>query len=156
MSKRPSQEVVIVGIDADVKIGLELRSGVLGKCYYSTERTLDYRAPSTVMERLDCTEKKVSGYFWPGVATENRLRFLGYIIRRPADHLVQRVLMSLSGSNWKRPPGQKRKFWAGVVEKDLGTLGVYKLCRQDVKFRIICDIDEWIDFVQAPAEDREG
>ncbi|KAK6762131.1 hypothetical protein RB195_023012 [Necator americanus] len=44
------------------------------------------------------------------VAKVNRVRFFGHILRRPADRLVQRVLRSLSGSSWKKPPGQKRKF----------------------------------------------
>ncbi|KAK6734559.1 hypothetical protein RB195_018008 [Necator americanus] len=76
-----------------------------------------WAAPSTIMERLDCTERKLlrwlHGYFW---------------LRRPADRLVQRVLRSLSGSSWKKPPGRKR----------------------------IWNSDEWIDSVQALAEDREG
>ncbi|KAK6749751.1 hypothetical protein RB195_002014 [Necator americanus] len=38
-------------------------------------------------------------------ATENYLRFLGHALRRPLDRSVQRVLGSLSGSSWKRPPG---------------------------------------------------
>ncbi|KAK6741782.1 hypothetical protein RB195_009573 [Necator americanus] len=105
-----------------------------------------WAAPSTVMERLDCTERKLLrrllGYFWPRVchnedlyaeidvvyrrmtrrkhqhlappskvAKVNCLRFFGHILRRPADRLVQRVLRSSSGSSWKKPPGQKRKFW---------------------------------------------
>ncbi|KAK6764953.1 hypothetical protein RB195_025044 [Necator americanus] len=41
-------------------------------------------APSTVMERLDCTERellrRLLGYFWP------------------------------EGSSWKKPPGRKQKF----------------------------------------------
>ncbi|KAK6729046.1 hypothetical protein RB195_006227 [Necator americanus] len=41
MSKIPSQRVVIVGIDANAKMGLEQQSDVLGKWYYATERTSD-------------------------------------------------------------------------------------------------------------------
>ncbi|KAK6728274.1 hypothetical protein RB195_005736 [Necator americanus] len=41
MSKTPSQQVVIVGIDANAKMGLEQLSDVLGKWYHPTERTSD-------------------------------------------------------------------------------------------------------------------
>ncbi|KAK6764639.1 hypothetical protein RB195_024818 [Necator americanus] len=41
MSKIPSQQVVIVGIDANVKMGLEHQSDVLEKCYYPAECTSD-------------------------------------------------------------------------------------------------------------------
>ncbi|KAK6754741.1 hypothetical protein RB195_013620 [Necator americanus] len=41
MSKIPSQRVVIVGIDANARMGLELQSDVLGKWYYAAERTSD-------------------------------------------------------------------------------------------------------------------
>ncbi|KAK6743078.1 hypothetical protein RB195_010381 [Necator americanus] len=75
---------------------------------------------------------------------------------RPADRLVQRVLRSLPGSSWKKPPGRKRKFWTEVVKEDLRTLGVDRQFRQDVRFRRIWNSDECIDSVQALAEDREG
>ncbi|KAK6728225.1 hypothetical protein RB195_005708 [Necator americanus] len=90
------------------------------------------------------------------VAEVNRLRFFGHILRRPADRLVQRVLRSLPGSSWKKPPGRKRKFWTEVVKKDLRTLGVNRQFRRDIRFRRIWNSDEWIDSVQALAEDREG
>ncbi|KAK6761324.1 hypothetical protein RB195_022402 [Necator americanus] len=90
------------------------------------------------------------------VAKVNRLRFFGHILRRPADRLVQRVLRSSSGSSWKKSPGRKRKFWTEVVKKDLRTLGVDRRFRRDVRFRIIWNSNEWIDSVQALAEDREG
>ncbi|KAK6761675.1 hypothetical protein RB195_022672 [Necator americanus] len=41
MSKIPSQQVVIVRIDANAKMGLEQQSNVLGKWYYPVERTSD-------------------------------------------------------------------------------------------------------------------
>ncbi|KAK6734771.1 hypothetical protein RB195_018141 [Necator americanus] len=41
MSKIPSQQVVIVGIDATTKMGHEQQSDVLGKLYYPAERTSD-------------------------------------------------------------------------------------------------------------------
>ncbi|KAK6736430.1 hypothetical protein RB195_019236 [Necator americanus] len=41
MSKIPSQQVVIVGVDANAKMGLEKQSDVLGKWYYAAERTSD-------------------------------------------------------------------------------------------------------------------
>ncbi|KAK6743959.1 hypothetical protein RB195_010951 [Necator americanus] len=41
MSKIPSQQVVIVGIDANAKMGLEQQSDVLGKWYYAAYRTSD-------------------------------------------------------------------------------------------------------------------
>ncbi|KAK6741793.1 hypothetical protein RB195_009581 [Necator americanus] len=75
---------------------------------------------------------------------------------RPADRLLQRVLGSLPGSSWKKPPGRKRKFWTEVVKEDLRTLGVDRQFRRDVRFRRIWNNDEWIDSVQALAEDREG
>ncbi|KAK6730590.1 hypothetical protein RB195_007197 [Necator americanus] len=150
-----------------------------------------WAAPSTVMERLDCTERKLLrrllGYFWPRVchnedlyaeidvlyrritrgkhqhlappskvAKVNRLCFFGHILRRPADRLVQRGLRSSSGSSWKKPPGRKRKFWTEAVKEDLRTLGVDRQFRQDVRFRRIWNSDEWIDSVQALAEDRES
>ncbi|KAK6736131.1 hypothetical protein RB195_019044 [Necator americanus] len=80
------------------------------------------------------------------VAEVNRLRFFGNILRRPADRLVQR----------KKPPGRKRKFWTEVVKEDLRTLGVDRQFKRDVRFRRIWNSDEWIDSVQALAEDREG
>ncbi|KAK6756538.1 hypothetical protein RB195_014760 [Necator americanus] len=90
------------------------------------------------------------------VAKVNRLRFFGYILRRPADRLVQRVLKSFPGSSWKKPPSRKRKFWTEVVKEDLKTLCVDRQFRRDVVFRRIRNSDEWIDSVQALAEDREG
>ncbi|KAK6743854.1 hypothetical protein RB195_010886 [Necator americanus] len=41
MSKIASQQVVIVGIDANAKMGLEQQSNVRGKWYYPSERTSD-------------------------------------------------------------------------------------------------------------------
>ncbi|KAK6763737.1 hypothetical protein RB195_024171 [Necator americanus] len=41
ISKIPSQQVVVVGIDANAKMGLEQQSDVLGKWYYPAERTSD-------------------------------------------------------------------------------------------------------------------
>ncbi|KAK6735808.1 hypothetical protein RB195_018822 [Necator americanus] len=69
------------------------------------------------------------------VAKVNRLRSFGHILRRPADRPVQRT---------------------EAVKKDLRTLGVDRQFRRDVRFRRIWNIDEWIDSVQAFAEDREG
>ncbi|KAK6735617.1 hypothetical protein RB195_018685 [Necator americanus] len=89
-------------------------------------------------------------------AKVNRLRFFGHILRRPADRLLQRVLKSSSGSSWKKPPVRKRKFWTEVVKEDLKTLGVDRQFRRDVRFRRTWNSDEWIDSVQALAEDREG
>ncbi|KAK6741365.1 hypothetical protein RB195_009297 [Necator americanus] len=74
----------------------------------------------------------------------------------PADHLVQRLLRSLLGLKWKRSLGQKRKLRTEVVKEDLNTLGGDRQFRRDVKFRRIWNIDEWIDPVQALAEDQEG
>ncbi|KAK6761088.1 hypothetical protein RB195_022234 [Necator americanus] len=90
------------------------------------------------------------------VTTENRHRFFGHILKRPADHLVQRVLSSLSGSSWKRPAGRKRKFWNEVVREDPRMLGVERHFGRDVRFRRIWSNDEWIDSKQALAGDREG
>ncbi|KAK6751206.1 hypothetical protein RB195_002903 [Necator americanus] len=41
MSKIPSRQVVIVGIDANAKMGFEQKSDVLGKWYYAAKRTSD-------------------------------------------------------------------------------------------------------------------
>ncbi|KAK6761251.1 hypothetical protein RB195_022350 [Necator americanus] len=86
----------------------------------------------------------------------NRLRFFGHILRRPADRLVQRVLRSSSGSSWKKPRGRKRKFWTEVLKEDVWTLGVDRQFRRDVRCRRTWNSDEWIDSVQALAEDKEG
>ncbi|KAK6734175.1 hypothetical protein RB195_017761 [Necator americanus] len=75
---------------------------------------------------------------------------------RPADRLIQRVLRSSWGSSWKKSRGRKRKFWTEAVKEDLRTLGVVRQFRRDVRFRRIWNSDEWIDSVQALAEDREG
>ncbi|KAK6753222.1 hypothetical protein RB195_012675 [Necator americanus] len=76
--------------------------------------------------------------------------------RRPPDRLVERILRSLSGSSWKKPPGRKRKFWTDVVKEDLTTLGVDTQFMADVKFRSISNSDEWIASGHSLAEDREG
>ncbi|KAK6764748.1 hypothetical protein RB195_024903 [Necator americanus] len=89
-------------------------------------------------------------------AKVNRLRFFGHILRRPADRLVQRGLKSSSGSSWKKPSGRKWKFWTEMMKEDLRTLGVDRQFRRDVRFRRTWNSDEWIDSVQALAEDREG
>ncbi|KAK6755510.1 hypothetical protein RB195_014091 [Necator americanus] len=68
------------------------------------------------------------------VATENRLRFFGHILRKPADCLVQRVLRSLSGLGWKRPLGRKWKFRTERVEREPeDTRRVH--FRRDIRFR---------------------
>ncbi|KAK6734128.1 hypothetical protein RB195_017729 [Necator americanus] len=41
MSKIPCRQVVIVGTDANAKMGLEQQSDVLGKWYYAAERSSD-------------------------------------------------------------------------------------------------------------------
>ncbi|KAK6735311.1 hypothetical protein RB195_018483 [Necator americanus] len=90
------------------------------------------------------------------VAKVNRLRFFGHIFRRPARRLAQRVLRSLSGPSWKRLPGRERKFWTEKVKEDqTHSLRVDRQFRRDVRFRKIWTSDEWIDSVQALAEDRE-
>ncbi|KAK6764464.1 hypothetical protein RB195_024697 [Necator americanus] len=76
------------------------------------------------------------------VAKLNRLRSFGHILSRPADRLVQRVLTSLSGSSWKKPPGRKRKFWTEVMKEDLRTPGVDRQSRRDASFRRIWVCDE--------------
>ncbi|KAK6726555.1 hypothetical protein RB195_004717 [Necator americanus] len=76
------------------------------------------------------------------VAKVNRLRFFGHILRRPADQLVQRVVRSLPGSSWKKPPGRKRKIWTDTVKEDLRKLGVDRQFRRDARFCIMWDSDE--------------
>ncbi|KAK6757180.1 hypothetical protein RB195_015167 [Necator americanus] len=78
---------------------------------------------------------------------ESRLRFSGHILRRPTDHLVQRVLRNFLGSSCKKPPGRKRKFWTDVVKEDLRTLDVDRRFRRDVVFRRIWNSDELIGSV---------
>ncbi|KAK6761776.1 hypothetical protein RB195_022745 [Necator americanus] len=85
---------------------------------------------------------------------ENRLRFFGHIIRRTADHVVR--VLSSSGLSWKRPPGRERKFWTEVVKEALSALGVDGQFRRNIRFRRIWNNDEWIDSVQALAQDQEG
>ncbi|KAK6761747.1 hypothetical protein RB195_022722 [Necator americanus] len=87
-------------------------------------------------------------------AAENRVCFFRHTLRRPADHLVLRVVSS-SGLSWKRPPGRKWKLWNEVVKEDLRIFGVDRQLRRDARFRRIWNNDEWIDSVQAFAEDRE-
>ncbi|KAK6763441.1 hypothetical protein RB195_023947 [Necator americanus] len=85
-----------------------------------------WAAPSTVMERLDCTERKLFrrllGYFWPRVCHN--------------EHLYAEI-------------DGDRKFWTGHSASN-------RQFRRDVRFRRIWNSDEWIDSVQALAEDREG
>ncbi|KAK6760858.1 hypothetical protein RB195_022069 [Necator americanus] len=135
-----------------------------------------WAAPSTVLEKLDRRERKLLrrllGEAEIGVvltirgryqhlarpskaATENRLCAFGHISKRPADRLVQRVLRNLSDSSWKSPPGRKRKFWTEVVKEELSILGVDRQFWRDARFRKIWNSDEWINSVQALAEDRE-
>ncbi|KAK6763636.1 hypothetical protein RB195_024088 [Necator americanus] len=90
------------------------------------------------------------------VAKVNRFRFFSHILRRRANPLVQRVLRSLSGLSWKKPPGRKWKFWTEVVGEDLRTLGVDKQFRRDIKFRTMWNSDDWSDCVHALAENRKG
>ncbi|KAK6742282.1 hypothetical protein RB195_009878 [Necator americanus] len=52
MFKIPSQQVVIVGIDANAKMGLEQQSDVLGKWYYPAERTSDNEQHKRKMRTL--------------------------------------------------------------------------------------------------------
>ncbi|KAK6731055.1 hypothetical protein RB195_007489 [Necator americanus] len=99
-------------------------------------------------------------WLWRGLTARNESCLDGYLatfgLGRPAGRLVQRVLKSLLGSSWKKPPGRKRKFWTDVVKEDLRTLGMDRQFRRDVRFRRTWNSDEWIDSVQALAEDREG
>ncbi|KAK6761796.1 hypothetical protein RB195_022762 [Necator americanus] len=89
------------------------------------------------------------------VTKVNRLRFFGHILRRPTDRLLQRVLRSSSSSSWKKPPGRKRKFWTEVVKENLSTLSVDGQFRRNISFCRIWNSDEWIDSMQALAEDRK-
>ncbi|KAK6755000.1 hypothetical protein RB195_013770 [Necator americanus] len=88
-------------------------------------------APSAVMERLDCTGRKLLrrllGYFWPVTMKISTQKLMW----RPANRLVQRVLRSLPCSSWKKPPGRKRKFWTELVKEDLRTLGVDRQLKRD-------------------------
>ncbi|KAK6735453.1 hypothetical protein RB195_018580 [Necator americanus] len=56
----------------------------------------------------------------------------------------------------KRSIFRKRKFWTEVVKEDLRPLGVDRYFRRDVRFRRIWNNEEWIESVQALAEDRGG
>ncbi|KAK6740948.1 hypothetical protein RB195_009039 [Necator americanus] len=84
------------------------------------------------------------------------LNAIRLIMRRPGDRLVQPVLRSLAGSDWKRPPGQKQNLWTEVMKEDLSTLGLDRQFRRDVRCRRISNGEERIDSVQILAEDREG
>ncbi|KAK6756650.1 hypothetical protein RB195_014834 [Necator americanus] len=104
-----------------------------------------WAAPSTVMERLDFTERKLLGrllgYFWPKETG-----------RSPCSTSFEKFV----GFEPEEAPGRKRKFWTEAVKEDLRTLGVDRQFRRDVRFRRVWNSDEWIDSVQALAEDREG
>ncbi|KAK6730612.1 hypothetical protein RB195_007214 [Necator americanus] len=76
-------------------------------------RVGDSSAPSKVMERLDCTERKLLG---------------GYLATF-GDGSEESVGFELEES-----PGRNRKFWTGVAKEDLGTLGVDGQFRRSVKF----------------------
>ncbi|KAK6749538.1 hypothetical protein RB195_001884 [Necator americanus] len=75
-------------------------------------------------------------YFVPTskVATGNPLCFFGYITRRPAYRLIQRVLRILPYSIWKKSRSRKRKFWTEVAKEDLRILGSDRQFRPDVRF----------------------
>ncbi|KAK6752324.1 hypothetical protein RB195_003628 [Necator americanus] len=103
-------------ITNEVKLRVYL-SAIRSIMMYGSET---WAAPSTVMERLDCTERKLRtrllGYFWPRVCHNEdlyaeidvvyrRMTRGRHILKRPADRLVQRVPRSSSGSSWKKPPG---------------------------------------------------
>ncbi|KAK6736849.1 hypothetical protein RB195_019504 [Necator americanus] len=90
--------------------------------------------PSTVMERLDRTERKLLkrplGYVWP---------------RRPRDRRVQRVSRILPNSSRENPqntpPGPNRKFW---FEQKIEKVGQSYLRgrHNSVKMRIISSSDD--------------
>ncbi|KAK6761886.1 hypothetical protein RB195_022830 [Necator americanus] len=62
---------------------------------------------------------------------------------------------SFSGNKLEEATWSKRDLSTEVVKEDLRTLGVDRLLRRDVRFRRILNSNEWIDSVQALAEDRE-
>ncbi|KAK6757053.1 hypothetical protein RB195_015095 [Necator americanus] len=51
------------------------------------------------------------------------------------------------------PPGRKLKFWTEVVKEDLRTFGVGRQLKRDVRFCKTFNNYEWIDSVEALAED---
>ncbi|KAK6740827.1 hypothetical protein RB195_008965 [Necator americanus] len=137
-----------------------------------------WAAPSTVMERLDCTERellrRLLGYFWPRVChNEDLYAEIDVVYQRMTRGRYQHLAPPSKAAKetgrspcptssdefvgfWKKPPGRKRKFWTEAVKEDLRTLGVDRQFRRDVRFPRIWNSDEWIDPVQALAEDREG
>ncbi|KAK6758326.1 hypothetical protein RB195_015877 [Necator americanus] len=60
MSKIPSQQVVIVGIDANAKTGLEQQSDVPGKWYYLAERTSDNLLGSILLTLEEQRKRKTN------------------------------------------------------------------------------------------------
>ncbi|KAK6752529.1 hypothetical protein RB195_003757 [Necator americanus] len=90
------------------------------------------------------------------VVSKDRLRFFGYIMRRPSHHFAQVVLKMLPDNNWERSPGRKRTFWTKVVKEDLRTLGVNRQFSRDVKFRRLRNSEEWVDSMRILAENRTG
>ncbi|KAK6762484.1 hypothetical protein RB195_023273 [Necator americanus] len=136
-----------------------------------------WAAPPTVMERLDCTERKLLrlllGYFWPRVCYNVELCVeVDMVYRRMARGKRQRKHVTRKSSPllWSyikeigRSPCStsseelEEATWpkTDVVKEDLRTLGVDRQFRRDVRFRRMWNSDEWIDSVQALAEDREG
>ncbi|KAK6754073.1 hypothetical protein RB195_013215 [Necator americanus] len=68
-------------------------------------------------------------------SAENRPHFLGHIIRRSSDRLVEIASRMLSDLNCRRPPRRRRKFWTEVVKEDLLELGIERRFKRDVTFR---------------------
>ncbi|KAK6760644.1 hypothetical protein RB195_021922 [Necator americanus] len=108
-----------------------------------------WAAPSTVMERLDCTEikllRRLFGYFWPMVCHNEDLH---------AEIDVVYWRMTRGRHQHLAPPSKVAK--TDVVKEELRTLGVERQFRREVRSRRIWNSDEWIDSAQALAEDREG
>ncbi|KAK6756945.1 hypothetical protein RB195_015021 [Necator americanus] len=81
-----------------------------------------WAAPSTVMDRLDCAERKLLRWL------------LGYFCRKETGRFFNEFCGVCS--SWNKPPGRKLtktnwKFWTDVVKEDLRTLGVNRQFRRD-------------------------
>ncbi|KAK6736727.1 hypothetical protein RB195_019431 [Necator americanus] len=134
-----------------------------------------WAAPSTVIERLDCTERRLlrwlPGSFWPRICHYENLYaeidvVYRWMTRGRYQHLAPPSKLAIEASSTSSEFAgfelkeatwpEDLKFWTEVVKEDLRTSGVDRQFRRDVRFRRIWNRDEWIDSVQALAEDREG
>ncbi|KAK6761761.1 hypothetical protein RB195_022732 [Necator americanus] len=128
--------------------GRKLLRGLPGVCHSE-----DLYAEIDVVYRWMTREKKSTSYtaIESGYSKSSSL-FWSYT-DETSRSLCSVISVEFSGSGWKRPPGRKRKSWAEVVKEDVTTLGVDRQFSRGIRFHMTWNSDEWIDSVQALAED---